>query len=422
MQLENIRYVNFDEPDRRRVQESAIESATADPAKYIEAYRQDSRSFDGRYVAADLFKETFGEYSASRESRNRFNNPVHNTAAVLSSALFAENLQGARESGRDIVYFLTGSPGAGKTSMVLKENALPPDAHMVFEGQMSNFETSRDKIQQTIDAGFRPHIIVVHARSENALDNTIRRFYEEGRGSSIATIAKIQGGLPQSLEQLGAYFGNNLLLDIIDVRDRANPVNLQGFDNINVLKSEGTHEHIQQRLQSRIEDQWSIGRIDEDAYRQAAGLAPRDRLSLDSELNERHQGNARERGNPQGDRGPAVLDEGRAGDQGHRGPSQTLLRIADSEKIRSAVQGQVINVDGDHVLVQTGRADAVRFPKAQMSREVKLGDKVALEFKENDLQQGNDRNRQRGPARQIEQDRQTESTPRNVKNRGIDGL
>jgi hypothetical protein len=98
------------------------------------------------------------------------------------------------------------------------------------------------------------------------------------------------------------------------------------------------------------------------------------------------------------------------------------LRITDSEKIRSAVQGQVISVDGEHVLVQTGRADAVRFPKAQMSREVKLGDKVALEFKENDRQQGNDRNRQGGPTRLIEQDRQTESTPRNVKNRGIDGL
>lgn len=56
MQLENIRYVNFDEPDRRLVQEKAIESAQAEPEKYIEAYRQDARSFDGRYVAADLFK------------------------------------------------------------------------------------------------------------------------------------------------------------------------------------------------------------------------------------------------------------------------------------------------------------------------------------------------------------------------------
>ena len=75
MQLENIRYVNFDEPDRRLVQEKAIESAQAEPEKYIEAYRQDARSFDGRYVAADLFKETFPEFSASRESRNRYNNP-----------------------------------------------------------------------------------------------------------------------------------------------------------------------------------------------------------------------------------------------------------------------------------------------------------------------------------------------------------
>ena len=259
MKLEDIRYVNFEEPDRRRVQDNAIEAVKKDPGKFFDAYKADARSFEGRYVAADLFKETFPDFSASREARNRYNNPVHNSAAVLSSALFTENLAGPRVSGRDTVYFLTGSPGAGKTSMVLKSGELPRDAVMVFEGQMSNFETSRAKIQQVLDAGYRAHIIVVHARVENALDNTLQRFYEEGRGSSIATIANIVGRLPESLEQLNSVFGPNLLLDVVDVRDRANPVQLQGFENIEVLKSEGNYEHIQRRLQQRVEDQreWS---------------------------------------------------------------------------------------------------------------------------------------------------------------------
>ncbi|WP_254226047.1 zeta toxin family protein [Burkholderia multivorans] len=212
MKLEDIRYVNFEEPDRRRVQDNAIEAVKKDPGKFFDAYKADARSFEGRYVAADLFKETFPDFSASREARNRYNNPVHNSAAVLSSALFTENLAGPRVSGRDTVYFLTGSPGAGKTSMVLKSGELPRDAVMVFEGQMSNFETSRAKIQQVLDAGYRAHIIVVHARVENALDNTLQRFYEEGRGSSIATIANIVGRLPESLEQLNSVFGPNRLV------------------------------------------------------------------------------------------------------------------------------------------------------------------------------------------------------------------
>lgn len=422
MQLENIRYVNFDEPDRRLVQEKAIESAQAEPEKYIEAYRQDARSFDGRYVAADLFKETFPEFSASRESRNRYNNPVHNTAAVLSSALFAENLQGNRESGRDVVYFLTGSPGAGKTSMVLKENALPADAHMIFEGQMSTFATSVDKIQQAIDAVFIPHIIVVHARSENALDNTLRRFYEEGRGSSVATIAKIQGGLPVSLEQLGAYFGNNLLLDIIDVRDRANPVNLQGFDNINVLKSEGTHEHIQQRLEARVEQYREAGRINDDAYRQALGLAPRDRLAVDQQRDERHQGDARERGSTPGRREEAVLAADRPAEAGQAQSAQTRLRITEASQVRASVAGKVVEVTDTHVLVQTGRTDAVRFTRAQLSGEVHVGKSVELEYRANERKQTPEQTRQQQSTQQLDQSRQRDTTQQNTQKRSIDGL
>lgn len=402
MQLENIRYVNFDEPDRRRVQEHAIESAQAEPEKHLQAYRQDARSFDGRYVAADLFKETFPEFSASRESRNRYNIPVHNAAAVLSSALFAENLAGKRDPGHDVVYFLTGSPGAGKTSMMLKENALPADAHMVFEGQMSTFATSVDKIQQAIDAGFIPHVIVVHARSENALDNTLQRFYEEGRGSSIATIARIQGGLPLSLEQLGAYFGNNLLLDVIDVRDRANPVNLQGFDNLNVLKSEGTREHIQQRLEARVEQYRETGRINEDAYRQAVGIAPRDRLRVDQGRDERHQGDARERGSTPGRREEAVLATIRTAQPGQTQHAQTQLRVTDASPVRADVSGKIIEVTDTHVLVQTGRTDAVRFTRAQLSGEVHVGRRVTLEYRANERQQKPEQDRQRKPGQQID--------------------
>ncbi|PRZ44852.1 zeta toxin [Paraburkholderia fungorum] len=405
MELENIRYVNFDEPDRRRVQERAIESVRSSAEKHIAAYRSDARSFEGRYVAADLFKETFADYRASRESRNRYNTPVHNAAAVLSSALFTENLRAPRDSGRDTVYLLTGSPGAGKTSMMLKEGRLPRDAVMVFEGQMANLETSRDKIQRVLDAGYRAHIIVVHPRVEDALDNTLQRYYEEGRGSSISTIARIVGGLPGSLEQLNTYFGSNLLLDIIDVRDRSNPVNLRGFENVNILKSEGNHEHIQQRLQTRIEQQWEIGRIDEGAYRQAAGLAPRDRLAMDSEFHERDQGDARERGVPTGGSRQTVLTGAAGRAPGEKSVADASMRIRPAGELDrgTVIRGQVIKITDDHVLVQTGRSDAVQFQRSDLSGRVHLGQKVQMNH-ESTQRQAVEQGREitpspRGPAR-----------------------
>ncbi|HGL4257893.1 MULTISPECIES: zeta toxin family protein [Burkholderia cepacia complex] len=385
MKLEDIRYVNFEEPDRRRVQDNAIEAVKKDPGKFFDAYKADARSFEGRYVAADLFKETFPDFSASREARNRYNNPVHNSAAVLSSALFTENLAGPRVSGRDTVYFLTGSPGAGKTSMVLKSGELPRDAVMVFEGQMSNFETSRAKIQQVLDAGYRAHIIVVHARVENALDNTLQRFYEEGRGSSIATIANIVGRLPESLEQLNSVFGPNLLLDVVDVRDRANPVQLQGFENIEVLKSEGNYEHIQRRLQQRVEDQREFGRIDEDAYRQALGLAPRDRVGLDRAGHDWDQGNARERASAERSGGQTLLTAPPS--RSHITHVPPGLRITESTSLKPdvVVQGKVIDVSDKQVLVQTSRTDAVRFSKDELSGNVYQGQNVQLNFQPNEL-------------------------------------
>ncbi|EML1599293.1 zeta toxin family protein (plasmid) [Burkholderia multivorans] len=385
MKLEDIRYVNFEEPDRRRVQDNAIEAVKKDPGKFFDAYKADARSFEGRYVAADLFKETFPDFSASREARNRYNNPVHNSAAVLSSALFTENLAGPRVSGRDTVYFLTGSPGAGKTSMVLKSGELPRDAVMVFEGQMSNFETSRAKIQQVLDAGYRAHIIVVHARVENALDNTLQRFYEEGRGSSIATIANIVGRLPESLEQLNSVFGPNLLLDVVDVRDRANPVQLQGFENIEVLKSEGNYEHIQRRLQQRVEDQREFGRIDEDAYRQALGLAPRDRVGLDRAGHDWDQGNARERAGAERSGGQTLLTAPPS--RSHITHVPPGLRITESTSLGPdvVVQGKVIDVSDKQVLVQTSRTDAVRFSKDELSGNVYQGQNVQLNFQPNEL-------------------------------------
>lgn len=306
--MNEIQRKSFPQADRQQVQDDAIAAVMADPEPFIDAYKQDGRSFGGRYVAADLFKETFPAFSASKEARNRYNNPVHNAAAVLSAELFKRNLSEARGAGRDTVYFLTGSPGAGKTSMVLKRNLMPDDGNMIFEGQLSNFDTSKEKIQQVLDAGFRPFILVVHAHSQNALENTLQRFSEEGRGSSIDTIATIQSGLPTSLPRIHDHFQNRVKLEIADMRDRNNPRRLIGFEHFDILKSEGNHEQIKQRLQRHIDGLRDAGRISDEAYRQAAGLAPSDRFQVVQRGDRGSDRDAQERGSAEGSRPPTVLN------------------------------------------------------------------------------------------------------------------
>ena len=118
MPLETILRQQFADPDRARVQDEAIASAIGRTEMHIQRYCDDPRSFGGRYVAADLFKETFEQFAESKESRNRYNLPVHNSATVLSAEqprlLIAE-----ADPSRNKLVFLTGIPGAGKTSSVL---------------------------------------------------------------------------------------------------------------------------------------------------------------------------------------------------------------------------------------------------------------------------------------------------------------
>lgn len=261
--------------DRAAVQAAVIAAVQADPDRFITRYKDHPESFGGRYVSADLFKETFEPYTASKEARNAFNAPVHNAAAVLASEQLRRAMADDSHPERDTVVLLTGIPGAGKTSSVLVAGALPPEALAVYEGQLANPDTAMAKVQQVLDAGLKPVIMVVHTAPEKALENTLKRFDEVGRGASIGVMASIQAGLPASLQAVHERFGDQVELQIIDRRDFSVSLPpLEGWDHLAVLSSEGNHEQIKQRLSAALEQHRSAGLAD-DAYDQAAGKAPR---------------------------------------------------------------------------------------------------------------------------------------------------
>jgi fido (protein-threonine AMPylation protein) len=312
IRLEVIRANVYEQPDRSQVQSQVMAAVKQDPQWFIEEYKRHKDSFEGRYVAADLFKETFQEYAASKESRNRYNGPVHNSAAVLSSELFKQNLQDKSEPRRDVVVFLTGTPGAGKTSQVLANGQLDANVAMVFEGQMSNPVTSIQKIQQVLDAGLKPVIHVVHALPENALGNTLKRYDEVGRGASINVMGSIQGQLPSSLIEIQKQYADAVQLIVSDVRDRNQPQHGLGWKNIELLQSEGNHEHIKQRLSTALEQGRAAGVVKEGAYRQAAGLTPLDRdIGLVPKNDRQPPAHVPERGSSPGRGQEAVLSQER---------------------------------------------------------------------------------------------------------------
>lgn len=273
----SIKKVEFADKEIQRVQETVMLTAFKDKDKIIKDYALHEKTFEGRYIASDMMKEMFSQYSQSQETRNKHNNAVHNTAAALAAKHFNDMLDKPIENGRDTVVFLTGGPGAGKTTTVLNKGQLKDNVAVVFEGQLANAHqnpASMDKIQKALERGFKVEIVAVNPLPEQALDNTFKRFYDpaDGRGSSIATMARIQGNTYDGLKAVHNTFGNSVGLTIIDKPNGNNgKVEYTGWQHLDVLKSQGTEAQIKERLTTHLIKQYEIGVINDECFKQAAG-------------------------------------------------------------------------------------------------------------------------------------------------------
>ena len=357
MALESIGRRPYEERDRAEVQERIARAIEANPGPFFARYLAHPQSFGGRYVCSDLVKETFPEFSASPEARGRYNNPVHNSAAVLASEQFRRmvaDLEAPRE--QDTVIFLTGVPGAGKTTAILSNDQLDPNVRVVYEGQLARPATVLPKIQQVLDAGMKPVIIAVHTPAEVALENTLRRFTREGRGASVEAMASIQGELPRGLWAIHEQFGEKVELQLFDRRGGMDTVvEWEGWEHLSQLESEGSYEQLKLRLYALLDRHEAEGVFSADAIAQARGLAPRARNPELHPTDGRELADARSRES----QGPAqeglnAPDEAKAAGAFARGIEADQARLRDQsvgERYQASLQ--------TYLLANTQRIDRI---------------------------------------------------------------
>ena len=271
--MEPIQSRGFTDPAKQAAEASAIALAEQHTEQVLRDYAARADTYGGRYVCADTFKELMPGYGASRESRNALNGAVHNAAAVLSSEQFRRLVDQGPAPGRDKVVFVTGIPGAGKSSSVA--GAVEDTAAVVFEGQLSRPEPGMQKMQRALDKGFKVEIAVVHVAPELALERTNFRFLDpnNGRGASLSVMAEIQGNLPAGLRQIHERYGDRIGLTILENNPDQQMFH-NGWQAIPVLAKEGNHARIRQRLDAALEAGYQAGRFSADFYRQAAGREP----------------------------------------------------------------------------------------------------------------------------------------------------
>lgn len=279
MALEPIRLLPVTEPDRADVQRRVVGAVQADPERFLTAYAAHKDSFGGRYVCADLMKDVIPEYAASKEARGRYNAVVHNAAAVLAAEQYRRVIADDSDPNRNRALFVTGMPGAGKTSTVQATameagGRIGDDVRVIFEGQLVNAESSIEKVGQALDAGCVVSIAAVLPRAEQALEFSFKRFEEYGRGAGVGVMTQIQEGTPRGLSVLLERFGDKVTIGVYDVRDRDNPARHEGPVGIKVWNEELSHGSVRDRLNAEFERRRAAGLVSADCGRQFQGQPP----------------------------------------------------------------------------------------------------------------------------------------------------
>jgi len=271
--MEPIAKRGFTDPVRIEAEAKAIERATKQTEQVLVEYVAMPETFGGRYVCADSFKELMPGFAQSRESRSALNGAVHNAAAVLSSEQFKRLIDKGPAPGRDSVVFVTGIPGAGKSSTVAA--AVQERAAIVFEGQLSRPESGMQKIAQALEKGFKVDIVVVHVAPEVALERTNYRFLDpnNGRGASLSVMAEIQGNLPTGLHLINERFGDRVGLEVLD-NNPGHQDSYEGWQKVNFLQKEGNRDEIYARLSTALDAGYREGKYSAGFYTQAAGRQP----------------------------------------------------------------------------------------------------------------------------------------------------
>lgn len=117
-------------------------------------------------------------------------------------------------------------------------------------------------------------------------------------------VLQLLEGDPQSIQHAGAQYRRRAGLRAA-ARVLAQPTEWKGWEHLSVLRSEGNHEQIKQRLTRHLERQRE--RLTEAAWRQAAGLAPLPDRRIDSGLDRGHEASVPGRAAPQEGRQEALL-------------------------------------------------------------------------------------------------------------------
>ncbi len=222
----------------------------------------------GRVLNVDVARELSPDYVADRTQSAA----VHEPASAFIKRLYTDKLSQPTPDGADPnVLFTAGGTGAGKTSGMQAAGDALGNPEMVYDTNMSNFASSKAKIDQALDAGRNVSVLYtyrdpVEAFRNGALPRAMRMEGELGSGRTVPVDehVKTHVGASDTVRQLAQHYAGDERVQIHAIDNSNGPGNakLAPLDSLPKVEENGLRE----KLLEQLDEAHANGEISDAIY------------------------------------------------------------------------------------------------------------------------------------------------------------
>lgn len=223
----------------------------------------------GNILNTDNARELSLDYVANRSEKSV---AVHEPASAFIRQLYEKQLKQDAPAGKyNEVLFTAGGTGAGKTTAINTKpeyKASADKAQIVYDTNLSNYESSVQKVEQALAADKKVKIVYVLRDPVSAMfEGAVPRAVRMGRTVPIEVHIDTHVQSLETVKKLAAKYGNNdnVSIGIIDNnsgRGKQKSIDIAKLDTVSYNKAE-----IRKQINEKIDQLYKSKQISEKIYK-----------------------------------------------------------------------------------------------------------------------------------------------------------
>lgn len=258
----------------KTVESKLANKIASDPYASMYEYSKLKDAANGKVLNTDTARELSPDYAKDMESRATLSPAVHEPSSWLTKWMYEQKLaQPIKPTEDPVVLFTAGGAGAGKSTALRDVPAmsdLEKNAQIIYDTNMNNYNSSKKKIDQAVDAGRQAVVAYVYRDPVDALVNgSLPRAMRMGRTVPLEQHLETHAGSADTIRRLADDYADNpnVIFRVIDnSRGRGNAA-LGSLETIDPSR----YTNGMDRLRSALEKEYADGKISESVYRGTLG-------------------------------------------------------------------------------------------------------------------------------------------------------